>query len=68
VTTPALSSGRVKTGSKKPWALGDVTRLVVACLKDTVMYTAAVQALGVQDRIKVCDIVHLIEPAKPPAQ
>jgi Fe-S oxidoreductase len=53
---------------KEALALGDVTRLVVACLKDTVMYTAAVQALGVQDRIKVCDIVHLIEPAKPPAQ
>jgi Fe-S oxidoreductase len=53
---------------KEALALGDVTRFVVACLKDTVMYAAAVQALGVQDRIKVCDIVDLIEPAKPPAQ
>jgi hypothetical protein len=40
-----------------------VTRLVVACPKDTVMYTAAVQALGAQDRIKVCDVVDLIELA-----
>jgi hypothetical protein len=49
-------------------ALGDVTRFVVACPKDTVMYTAAVQALGVQDHIKVCDIVDLIELTKPLTQ
>lgn len=49
---------------KEALALGDVTRFVVACPKDTVMYTAAVQALGVQDHIKVCDIVDLIELTK----
>jgi Fe-S oxidoreductase len=50
---------------KEALALGDVNRFVVACPKDTVMYTAAVQALGVQDRITVCDIVDLIEFAEP---
>jgi len=49
---------------KEALALSDVTRFVVACPKDTVMYTAAVQALGAQDRIMVCDIVDLIELAK----
>jgi Fe-S oxidoreductase/nitrate reductase gamma subunit len=53
---------------KEALALGDVTRFVVACPKDTVMYTAAVQALGAQDRIKVCDVVDLIELAEPLAQ
>jgi Fe-S oxidoreductase len=53
---------------KEALALGDVSRFVVACPKDTVMYTAAVQALGVQDRIKVCDIVDLIELADPSIQ
>jgi Fe-S oxidoreductase/nitrate reductase gamma subunit len=53
---------------KEALALGDVTRFVVACPKDTVMYTAAVQALGAQDRIKVCDVVDLIELEKPLAQ
>jgi Fe-S oxidoreductase/nitrate reductase gamma subunit len=50
---------------KEALALGDATRFVVACPKDMVMYSAAVQALGVQDRIKVCDIVDLIELAEP---
>jgi Fe-S oxidoreductase len=53
---------------KEALALGDATRFVVACPKDTVMYTAAVQALGAQDRIKVCDIVDLIELADPSIQ
>ena len=46
---------------KEALALGDVTRFVVSCPKDTVMYTAAVQALGVEGKIKVCDIIDLIE-------
>jgi Fe-S oxidoreductase len=36
---------------KEALALGDVDTFVVACPKDTVMYGAAVQALGVGDRI-----------------
>ena len=40
--------------------LGDAKYFVVACPKDKVMYTAAVQALGVEDRIQVRDIVELI--------
>jgi Fe-S oxidoreductase/nitrate reductase gamma subunit len=53
---------------KEALALGDVTRFVVSCPKDTVMYTAAVQALGLQDRITVCDIVDLIELQDPLAE
>jgi Fe-S oxidoreductase len=53
---------------KEALAIDDVTRFVVACPKDTVMYTAAVQALGAQDRIKVCDIVDLIELVDPSIQ
>lgn len=41
-------------------ALKDVTRFVVACPKDVVMYSAAVQALGVDDRISVWDIAELL--------
>jgi len=33
---------------------------VVACPKDKVMYTAAVQALGVEDRIEVVDLADLV--------
>jgi hypothetical protein len=51
-------------------ALGDVTHFVVSCPKDTIMYTAAVQALGVEDKIKVYDIIDLVvmvdkKPASP---
>ena len=48
---------------KEALTLGDVKYFVVACPKDKVMYTAAVQALGVDDRIEVRDIVDLIELA-----
>jgi Fe-S oxidoreductase len=41
-------------------ALGDAEHFVVACPKDKVMYTAAVQALGVEDRIDVLDLADLI--------
>ena len=44
-------------------ALGDAEIFVVACPKDTVMYTAAVQSLGAEDRIAVRDVIDLIEPA-----
>ena len=45
---------------KEALALGDVGVFVVACPKDTVMYTAAVQALGVGDRIAVKDMIDLV--------
>lgn len=43
-------------------SLGDVGHFVVACPKDKVMYTAAVDALGVADKLKVVDIAELITP------
>ncbi|MGO4001488.1 heterodisulfide reductase-related iron-sulfur binding cluster [Pseudomonas fluorescens] len=46
---------------KEALALGDVTHFVVSCPKDTVMYTAAIQALGVEDKIKVYDIIDLVQ-------
>ncbi len=46
-------------------ALGDARAFVVACPKDTVMYTAAVQALGVEDRIVVRDVIDLMEITQP---
>ena len=42
-------------------ALGDVSAFVVACPKDTVMYSAAVQALAVSDRLAVRDVIDLVE-------
>ena len=56
--TERPSENRIKEALK----LGDATIFVVSCPKDTVMYTAAVQALGAGDRIAVRDIVDLIEP------
>ena len=50
---------------KEALALGDARAFVVACPKDTVMYTAAVQALGVEDRIVVRDVIDLMEIAQP---
>ena len=52
---------------KEALALGDVTHFVVSCPKDTVMYGAAIQALGVENKMKVCDIIDLIDiaPAEP---
>ena len=44
-------------------ALGDADYFVVACPKDVVMYTAAVQSLGMEDRIQVKDIIELVEMA-----
>jgi len=44
-------------------ALGDVEMFVVACPKDTVMYSAAAQALGVGDRITVQDMIDLVRPS-----
>ena len=41
-------------------ALNDAKHFVVACPKDTVMYTAAIQALGVEDRLDVLDLADLI--------
>lgn len=53
---------------REAMALGDATRFVVACPKDNVMYTAAVQALGVADRITVSDIIDLMVVAAPATQ
>jgi Fe-S oxidoreductase len=47
---------------KEALALGDAQLFIVACPKDLVMYSAAVQNLGVEDKIEVRDIVELIEP------
>lgn len=47
-------------------ALGDVSLFVVSCPKDTVMYSAATQSLGVEDRLVVRDVVDLIEVACDP--
>ena len=41
-------------------ALGDITYFVVSCPKDVVMYSAAIQALGVEDKIAVRDLAELI--------
>lgn len=43
-------------------SLGDVAYFVVACPKDKVMYTAAIDALGVADRLKAVDIAELLVP------
>lgn len=43
-------------------ALGDVKMFVVACPKDTVMYSAAVQNLGATEQIDVRDIIDLVRP------
>lgn len=45
---------------KEALELGDVTMFVVACPKDTVMYSSAVQNLGAGDRIAVKDIIDLV--------
>ncbi len=49
-------------------ALEGVTRFVVSCPKDVVMYSAAVQALGVDDRIAVWEIAELLDEALGQAQ
>ena len=49
-------------------ALGDAKWFVVACPKDVVMYTAAVQALGMEERIEVMDVVELVEMAQLPQE
>jgi len=42
--------------------LENVSLFVVACPKDKVMYSAAVDALGVQDRLRVFDVAELLRP------
>jgi len=46
---------------KEALALGDVRSFVVSCPKDKVMYSAAVQALGVQKDLAVVDLAELLE-------
>jgi Fe-S oxidoreductase len=41
-------------------SLGDVEYFVVACPKDKVMYTAAIDALGVTGQLKVMDVAELL--------
>ena len=58
-----MRRGLVEEGAvEEAMALGDVGTFVVACPKDTVMYTAAVQAMGVGDRIVVRDVIDLVRP------
>ena len=45
---------------KEALALGDVKMFVVACPKDTVMYSSAVQNLGATGQIEVRDIIDLV--------
>ncbi len=45
---------------KEALALGDIDTFAVACPKDKVMYTAAVEALGVEDSMVVRDLVELV--------
>lgn len=47
---------------KEALALGDITHFVVTCPKDVVMYTAAVENLGVQEQISVREISELFNP------
>ena len=49
---------------KEALALGDARLFVVACPKDMVMYTAAVQALNAEECIAVRDIVDLLDPVE----
>ncbi len=41
-------------------ALGDIRYFVVACPKDVVMYTAAIQEVGAQEKIAVRDLAELL--------
>ncbi len=50
---------------KEALALGAIDTFVVACPKDKVMYTAAVEALGAEDRLAVLDLVELIACEEP---
>ncbi len=45
---------------KEALDLGDIDSFVVACPKDKVMYSAAVEALGVEERLAVLDLIELI--------
>lgn len=47
---------------KEALSLGDAALFVVACPKDRVMYSAAVQNLGVENQIEVVDVVDLLTP------
>ncbi len=47
-------------------ALGDAGYFVVACPKDVVMYSAAVQSTGMEGRIQVMDVIELVEAAMEP--
>ena len=52
---------------KEAMALDDASLFVVACPKDMVMYTAAVQALDVENKLQVRDVLDLLELADAPA-
>ncbi len=45
---------------KEALELGEITHFVVSCPKDVVMYTAAIQNLGVGDRLAVRDLAELV--------
>ncbi len=48
---------------KEALALGDVDQFIVACPKDVVMYNAAVQTLGMEEKIIVRDLTELVTAA-----
>lgn len=48
---------------REAMALGGIDAFVVACPKDTVMYTAAVQNLGLEGQLRVMDVIDLVRPA-----
>lgn len=47
---------------REAMALGGIDAFVVACPKDTVMYRAAVQNLGLEGSLKVLDVIDLVRP------
>jgi Fe-S oxidoreductase len=53
---------------KEALSLGTARYFVVTCPKDKVMYSAAVQALGVEDRIEVLDLAELVKRSQAPAE
>lgn len=56
----ALTERPSENRIKEAMALGDIERFVVSCPKDKVMYTAAVDNLGLAGKLRVVDVVDLV--------
>lgn len=56
----ALAERPSENRIKEAMALGDIERFVVSCPKDKVMYTAAVENLGLAGKLRVVDVVDLV--------